>query len=364
MAMRMSDIAKLAGVSKSTVSRAFSSPEMIRKETLERIMDIARMYEYRPNAMAQAIALRHSSMVGYLLLHKSHPFFGGRFFGAVLDGFVERAKVRGYHVVLGATTRRNDNFEESFFMDSIDGAVLVSRDPDPFLNNFKKRGIPVVLMQNETGIENTGMVTDDDYGGMMKIMTHLIEDRGYEDIAFVSNRLSHPCNMQRYFAYIDALESHGLRPYIDPDLPRYDLEDSYVPNPVILARYGRKELPRFGTPVILPENEIETAQKDFFKLLPLRRMPRAVVCTSDDVAIGVCRALQQKGYRIPEDIAVTGYDDSQMASLCSPGLTTVHIDPYRIGAESMDLLLKYIKDPEFPSTRICLDNELVIRQSS
>ena len=72
MAMRMSDIAKLACVSKSTVSRAFSSPEMIRKETLERIMDIARMYEYRPNAMAQAIALRHSSMVGYLLLHKSH----------------------------------------------------------------------------------------------------------------------------------------------------------------------------------------------------------------------------------------------------------------------------------------------------
>ena len=364
MAMRMSDIAKLAGVSKSTVSRAFSRPEMLQKETLDRIMSVARMYDYHPNTMARAIARRHFNLVGFLLLHKSRPFFEHTFYGPALDGFMERAKARGFHVVLGATTRRNDYFEEGFINDSIDGALLSSRDPDPFIKVFQSRNIPVVLIQNETELENVGMVTDDDYSGTMKIMTHLIEDRGYEDIAFISCRLSHPCFMQRFFAYIDALKQHGLRPFTDPELPEYDLEDSYPSNPAILSRYGLKEIPRFGTPIILPTAHIEDAKRSLLKLLPFRKMPRAIVCATDDIAIGACRALEQKGFRVPQDVAVTGYDDVEMASYCNPPLTTVHVDPYRLGAESMDLLCRYMEEPGFPSTRICLENELIIRESS
>ncbi len=363
--MRMSDIAKLAGVSKSTVSRAFSAPEMLRKETLDRILDITRRYDYHPNTMAQAIARRHSNLVGFLLLHKSRPFFEHTFYGPALDGFMERAKARGYHVVLGATTRRNDYFEEGFIKDSIDGALLASRDPDPFISAFRSRDIPIVLIQNETALENVGMVSDDNYGGMMKIMRHLIEERGYEDIAFFSSRLSHPCDMQRYFAYIDALSAHKLIPYTNPDLPDYDLEDSYAPNPAILSRFGRTAVPRFGTPVIIPQSTpSEIAEKTLLKLLPLRKMPRAIVCTTDSIAAGVCRALRKSGFRIPEDVAVTGYDDIEMASCGVPPLTTVHVDPYRVGAESMDLLCKYISDRERPSERVFLDNELVIRESS
>ena len=365
MAMRMSDIAKLAGVSKSTVSRAFSRPEMLQKETLDRIMAIARIHDYRPNTMAQAIARHRFNLVGFLLLHKSRPFFDHSFYGPALDGFMERAKARGYHVVLGATTRRNDYFEEGVINDCIDGALLTSRDPDPFIKVFQSRNIPIVLIQNETGLENVGMVTDNNYSGMMKIMEHLISERGYQNIAFCSSRLSHPCDMQRYFAYIDAVEKHGLKPYSDPDLPEYDLEDSFPPNPVILSRYGRKEIPRFGTPIIIPSSTPpETSEKVLLKLLPFRKMPDAIVCTTDSIAIGVCRALQKKGFRIPQDTAVTGYDDIGTASLCIPSLTTVHVDPYRLGAESMDLLCRYINDPGCPSTRICIDNELVIRESS
>ena len=365
MAKRMSDIAKLAGVSKSTVSRAFSRPELLQEETLNRIMDIARMYNYHPNTMAQAIARHHFNLVGFLLLHKSRPFFEHTFYGPALDGFMERAKARGYHVVLGATTRRNDYFEDGFINDSIDGALLSSRDPDPFIRVFKNRGIPLVLIQNETDLENVGMVTDDNYGGMMKIMAHLIEKKGYEDIAFVSSRLSHPCEMQRYFAYIDAIEQHGLKPYTNPDLPEYDLEDSYPPNAAILSRCGRKEVPRFGTPIIISQSApSEITEKALLKLLPFRKMPRAIVCSTDSIANGVIRALQQKGFRVPEDVAVTGYDDIEMASFCTPPLTTVHVDPYHLGAEAMDLLCKYINDPEYPSTRICLDNELIVRESS
>lgn len=100
------------------------------------------------------------------------------------------------------------------------------------------------------------------------------------------------------------------------------------------------------------------------KLLPLRKMPRAIVCATDSIAIGVCRALQQKGFLIPQDVAVTGYDDMEMAAFFTPSLTTVHVDPFQMGAESMDLLQKYIDDPKHPSQCICLADELVIRESS
>ena len=362
--MRLIDIAKLAGVSKSTVSRAFSRPEMLHKDTLERIMDIAQLYNYHPNTMAQAVARQRSDLVGFLLIHKSRPFFGHVFFGPALDGFTERAKVRGYHVVLGSTTKRNDNFEEDFIKDSIDGALLATFDPEHLVKVFRKRRIPVVLINDETGEDHVGCVVDDNYGGIIKIMKHLVEEKGYEDIAFFTNRLSHVCNMQRYFAYIDALKRYGLKPYTNADLPEYDLLDYYEPNPYVLSLYRKKEIPRFGTPVIFPSTDTLTAEKFMTKLLPLRKLPRAIVCADDNIAIGVSKALQKKGIRIPQDVAITGYDDIEMASFCTPSLTTVRVDPYILGAESMDLLLKYIKDPETPSEKIRIENELIIRESS
>ena len=361
MVKRMADIAKIAGVAESTVSRAFSHPEKLRKETLDRIMSIVRMYDYRPNSMAQAFARQHYDLVSFLLYNKSRPFWGSTFYGPALDGFTERAKVRGYHVVLGATGIQNDFFEESFINDSIDGAILASRDPDPVIKELKKRGIPVVLFQNESALENVGMVTNDDYNGMMKLMKYLIEEKGYEDIAFFSNRLSHVSNMQRYFAYIDAIEQHGLRPYTNDELMQFPLYSNYEPNPCIFARYGKREIIRFGTPFVVSTartNKVENS------MLKLQKMPRAIVCATDSIAIGVCRALQKSGYRIPQDVAVTGYDDTEMSAYFTPTLTTVHVDPFQLGAEGMDLLLKYIEDPNYPSTRICLPDEPVIRESS
>ncbi len=195
-------------------------------------------------------------------------------------------------------------------------------------------------------------------------MDHLIAEKGYEDIAFFSNRLSHVSNMQRYFAYIDALRQHGLKPYTNEELPEFELYNTYDPNPSILARYGRKEISRFGTPIVVSSGRTNRVENDMLKLLPLRKMPRAIVCSTDSIAIGVCRALRQKGFRVPQDVAVTGYDDMEMALFFTPALTTVRVDPFQMGAESMDLLLKYINDPEHPSERVCLRDELVIRESS
>lgn len=364
MTIRMSDIAELAGVSIATASRAFSHPEKVQADTLERILTIAKRYNYTPNTIARAIANRHTSLVGFLLIHKSRPFFDHVFFGAALDGFLERAKARGYHVVLSCTTKRNDNFEEDFIKDSLAGAVLGTREPDTLIKEFRKRDIPVVLINNEAESENVSSAVDDNYRGMRKIMKHLIADRGYTDIAFFSDRISHYCNMQRYFAYIDSLTEAGLKPYNNPDFPRYDLFDNYKPNKKVMSRYGVERITRFGTPVIFSGTDPENARKTLQKMLPLSKLPHAIVCSDDDIAIGVIKALQQAGLRVPQDVAVTGYDGIKMSEYPTPGLTTIHVDPYIIGATAMDLLQKSIEDPNQQAETIFIPNELVIRESS
>ena len=364
MTMRMSDIAKLAGVSIATASRAFSHPEKLKEDTLERVLTIARNYSYSPNTLARAIANRHTALVGFLLIHKSRPFFDHVFFGAALDGFMERAKARGYHVVLSGTTKRNDNFEEEFIKDSLAGAVLGTREPDGLIREFRKRGIPVVLINNEADSEDVSSAVDDNYGGMRKIMDHLIRERGYTDIAFFSDRVSHYCNLQRYFAYIDSLTEAGLKPYENPDLPEYDLLDHYRASQKVMARYGLDSIKRFGTPVIFSGTDTGNAKRTLQKILPLSKLPRAIVCSDDEIAIGVIKALQEAGVRVPQDVAVTGYDDIKLSGYTTPALTTVHVDPYNIGASAMDLLQEYITDPDHPAETVFLPNELIVRESS
>ena len=104
--MRLIDIAKLAGVSKATASRAFSHPEQLHEDTLKRVLDIASMFNYHPNALAKAVAHQRSGLVGFILFHKSRPFFGHTFYGPALDGFLERAKAKGYSIKLLGVSRK------------------------------------------------------------------------------------------------------------------------------------------------------------------------------------------------------------------------------------------------------------------
>lgn len=363
--MTLSDIAQLAGVSKTTASRAFSNPSLVNEKTLNRVLSIAQQYNFRPNAMAQAVAYRRSGLVGFCLYNKSRPFFGHTFFGPVLDGVTEEAKALNYHVVLAITDQIQDTFEERFIEDGIEGAILSTFAPEKMVEVFRARKIPVVVVNDELEAKHTGYVIDNNYGGAKKIMTHLIEDRGYQSIAFVSNRISHTSNMLRYIGYLDALKENNLLPYSSPDLPLYDLLGRVREyNRVPLAQFGLSSIPRCGSPIILRDLSPQAAFEGVQALLNCAHLPRAIFCTADSIAVGVIKAIRARGLRVPNDIAVSGYDDIEIAGLFEPSITTISVNRNEIGRSAMKLLRTYISEPNRPSKTVCIDNRLIIREST
>lgn len=363
--MTLNDIARLAGVSKATVSRAFSNPDLVNTKTRDKVLTIARQYNFRPNAMAQAVATKKSGLIGFCIYNKSRPFFGHSFFGPILDGVTEQAKSYNYHVVLAFTDKLLDNFEESFIEDGIEGALLSTFAPIRMVEIFKTRKIPVVIINDEIQAEHTGCIVDDNYGGARKIMSHLLDQRGYRSIAFMSDRVSHPSYMLRYIGYLSALKEHGLQPYANAQLPAYDLLGKQTDyNRLPLARYGYTEIPVVGTPIIIPELTMDNAYKHTKLLLKCNPLPRAIFCTADTIAVGAIKAIHDSGLRVPEDIAVTGYDDIAVAHVCSPDLTTISVDRQSIGLSGMQLLKNYIDNPHAPSTTLTIGNTLVVRHSS
>lgn len=389
--MTLNDIARLAGVSKATASRAFSNPSAVSESTRNRVLEIARLHNFRPNSMAQAVASRKSGLVGFCLYNKEQPFFGHTFFGPILDGVTERAKELDYHVVLAITDQMQDPFEERFIEDAIEGAILSTFMPEKMVEAFRKRNTPVVLINDELTVEHTGYILDDNYGGAKKLMAHLIDECGYRSIAFVSNRLSHSSNMLRYIGYIDALEERGIQPYSAPGLPYYDLFTTFPPqerkesshygyspgimnqelysslreyNHTMLGRYGYSEIPRRGTPVIFSGNSPQDAYENVQALLDQPELPRAIFCVSDSLAVGVVKAIKARGLRIPEDIAVCGYDDVESAYLSEPPITTISVDRAGIGHAAVDLLKSYIDQPNQPRKAIYMSNKLIVREST
>lgn len=363
--MTLDDIARLAGVSKATASRSFSNPSAVSEKTRRRVLDVAQRYNFRPNAMAQAVASRKSGLIGFCLYNKSRPFFGHPFFGPVLDGVTDRAKELNYHVVLAITNEMQDSFEERFIEDAIEGAVLSSFQPQKMLEAFRKRNTPVVIINDELLVEHTGYILDDNYGGAKKLMAHLIDECGYESVAFVSNRLSHSSNMLRYIGYLDALEERGLAPYSAPGLPYYDLLGSVREyNQIMLSHYGYTEIPRRGTPFVLDPNTVECAYENTMLLLDQPTLPRAIFCVSDILAVGVVKAIRARGLRVPEDIAVCGYDDVEAAYLSEPPITTIAVDRGGIGRAAVNLLKTYIDNPNLPRKTVCLQNKLIVREST
>lgn len=363
--MTLEDIARLAGVSKATASRAFSNPSAVSEKNRELVLEVARRYNFRPNSMAQAVARRKSGLIGFCLYNKSRPFFGHTFFGPVLDGVTEQAKDMNYHVVLAITNEMQDSFEERFIEDAIEGAILSTFEPEKMVKAFQNRNTPVVIINDELDAGHTGYILDDNYGGAKKLMAHLIDECGYETVAFVSNRLSHSSNMLRYIGYLDALEERGLPPYSAAGLPQNDLLGSVRKfNRKMLANYGYDIIPRKGSPIVLRYNTPACAYENTLLLLDQPVLPRAIFCTSDLLAVGVMKAIQARGLRVPEDIAVCGYDNVEAAYLADPPITTVAVDRIGIGHEAVKLLKTYIDNPSLPSKTVCLSNQLVIRGST
>ncbi len=335
MSITIKDIAKKAGVSHSTVSRALHGSPLISDATAGHIRQIAVEMGYFPSATARSLKTNRSHALGVIVSNIDDPFFS-----EILQGVEEIAQENGYSMLIAASQRDTEK-EQVIVQDMrerhVDGLIICSTS----FNAEQRRklleyGIPIVMVNNQAAEEYRYSIYHDDVDGSRQATRHLIE-LGHQNIAYLGNSLSGRTTLDRLTGLRQEMDAAGL-----PIPPEYIHE----------------------VPGSRPEDGL--ASLDYFVNLPQR--PTAILCFNDMLAIGMLLGLHMKGIRVPEDISVVGFDNIVFSAYTNPPLTTIDQPKRSIGAEAARLilgLLNSLDNEEFPKKRIQkLKGNLLIRQST
>ncbi len=322
----ISDVAARVGVSPSTVSRVLNGRPGISDETRSRVLEAAKELGYYPAMAGRGLALGRTENLGFLTHHR-HTLDPSSFYGEILTGVEREARAHGFHVLFSADT--SEKIPAMVKEQRVDGLILAGCDiPGDLVVALKAQGVPLVLVDNH--LEKVDSVFTDNTGGACDAVTHLIH-LGHRKIGFICEWFGDLSFAERFEGYKLALQKHGL-PY-DEDLTA-------------------EGLPR-------QEGSGYVAMR---KLLE-RKLPSAVFAANDMTAAEAIRAIKEKGLRIPEDIAVVGFDDGSLAPHTEPSLTTIRVFREKMGIIAARRLLELIEDPGQPPVQIKLSTQLIIRGS-
>ena len=333
-ARKLEEVARLAGVSVSTVSRTLAGKEHVSAKARKKVLEAADKLDYRPNVMARMLKLGRSSSIAVMI-----PSIDNLIYPAFVRGVQDVASQNGYMLSI-CNTDEDKDIEENFIRSSCNMGVaglIVStiRSDSEHLTKLRDEGFPIVLAIRELDGDFDTIVARNSKGAYD--MTAYLLGKGCRHIALVVGDLGLSLYHQRHEGYMKALEDAGVA--YNPDL----VLDSTGQSPEMLSASVGNLLDRH------PHID-------------------AIFATNDFRAIVIMQALKKRGVRIPEDIKVAGFDDVEISSFVDPPLTTVHQPLYNLGAEAARCLIEQIsaKDRGIDRKRIhrVLDTELVVRQST
>jgi DNA-binding LacI/PurR family transcriptional regulator len=336
-AVTIKDIAKALGVSTSTVSRALRDSYEISPETKQLVLDCAEKLNYHPNPIALSLKEKRSRSIGVVVCEIANNFFS-----QIINGIESISYDRGYNVII---SQSHESYEREV-MDlrylasrSVDGLLIsVSTETNDIshLKALHEKGLPIVFFDRITEEINTHSVIIDNFKGAYEATEHLVQN-GYKHIAAIANSEFLSITTERLAGYREALLANGIEP-----------DDSYIKH----CFYGGMIF-----------SEIEEAVN---RLMTLRTKPDAIFTMSDKLTSGCLKTLNRRGIRVPDDIALVGFSNSDIAELISPPLTVVRQPAYEIGRDATELLLQLIesKRPIKQFEKRVLTPELQIRESS
>jgi DNA-binding LacI/PurR family transcriptional regulator len=323
------DIARLANVSHSTVSRALQNSTLVNPETATRIRQIARQSGYRVSAIARGLATNKTHTIGVVVTTIADPFVA-----EVVSGIEDAANDRGYSVFLAesnADPQREKNVVQSFAEQRVDGILVTSsRVGALYLPSLSELIAPVVLINNHHPTAFAHSVMIENVEASRVATSHLI-GLGHTRIAYLGDQFGYQSDTERFAGYRRALEQAGL-----PFLPE-------------LVVHGDGK----------PEGGVSAMRR----LLDVVPRPTAVFCYNDMSALGTLLAIRQAGLRVPTDISLVGFDDLFVASYSDPPLTTVRQPMRQMGLLAMESLLKLMSGQKTADT-IRVPAELIVRQST
>jgi len=337
----MRDVAGRAGVSLQTVSNYVNGRfELMSDQTRERVGRELDLLGYRRNAAARSLRAKRSMTLGFLVLDEGARFLADPMTDLIIAGIGDVARDSDYSLLIHAARPERQDVDElvaPFLEERVDGALL-------FLS-----GAPSIRRRAIRGIAELGFrfatferapadvpvisVTADNRGGARQLADHLI-DKGHRRIAFITTRAPWPMVEERQRGYREALTKAGIA--VDRDLEAAE----GVWDPAAGSRMASQ-------------------------LLALPKPPTAIMCGNDQLALGAMRAALVAGIRVPDDVAVTGFNDFQFAEFVDPPLTTVRVPGYELGRLAAEMLVAELRDGSPPiAAKRMLPVELKLRESA
>lgn len=334
------DIAKIAKVAPMTVSRVINEKGYVSAEVRRRVQKAIDKLEYHPNALARSLKSQRTHVVGILLPDVKNPF------SAELAGSIQQELLeRGYSAFLCTTeqsVQREQAALSAFFdhrMAGIVVATLETRSGDEALERFTRRGMPIVCVGREPGLSILDRVTANHWRGAFDAVEHLIS-LGHKRVAYVGASPLHAGRLRRFDGFRDALQEHGLA-----------VHNEWIIGPADDSGPGYSTL--------------ADGYNAMLRLLELARRPTALLARNDFTAMGALSAARDRGLRIPDDIAIVGFDNVPLAAFTTPPLTTVEQPTAEQGRRAAQMLLERIQGEVSGEHReVSFDCRLIVRAST
>lgn len=327
----MEDVAKAAGVSTATVSRVLNTPDLVAPDTASRVQKAIADLGYRPNVFAQGLMTRKSRLLGIAL-----PDIHGEFYSELLRGADAEARRQGYHLLISSEVRDGETGLISPATGFVAGMAVMLTEPTQTLwKQVREATIPLVVIDTDISDPGVDRVLVDNSIGTRDAVRHLLSTVKPERCFFVGGPRDNydTAHRARIFRDIIAEKSGAVK-------------DAHV---------------RFG------DYSVEWGHRCGADLLGASSgsdEPVGVLAANDEIAFGVMMAAADQGLAVPGRVRVIGFDDTRLASLVRPGLSTVRVPMAQVGAAAIAALIARINEPDRPATCTRLPTELVVRGTS
>lgn len=328
MGVTIKDIAKIANVSHTTVSRALNNSPFINDETKAKIKDIAKQLNYIPNYSAKSLVLNRSYNIA-LFFSTINQGTSPRFFYEAVSGV--NSVVKGRYNLL---VRGIDDYKDysNINIKGFDGIILMSQsnNDNPFIYYMLERKVPIVILNRDIDESSIVNILSGDKKGAYEAVNYIIKN-GHKDIAIIEGKKGFKATAERRDGFLKALIENNI-----PINNKFIVEGNYT---------------------------IESGHGAMKKLLKLNETPTAVFCSNDEMAIGAIKAIVEAGLNVPSDISVVGFDDNEIGAFITPSLTTVRRSISEVGKKGAEKLLDIIENNKSEGEKVYIDTELVERDS-
>lgn len=330
--LTLEDIAKQAGVSRSTVSRVINNHPNVRSSVRKRVREVIQNTGYQPNAAARALASQRSWMLGLVLPRNVSSVFTDPYFPRLIQGIAQACNQYNYTLGLFLVGTKED--EDTIFprvsrKGLLDGILVQSGQiGDHLIDRLVNTKIPLVVIGRPFHTTDVSYIDVDNVNSAYSAVCHLIR-LGYKHIGTIAGPGNSTVSLDRKEGYQKALIEWG-----------HDLDESLIAEGDFTEAGGYSAMQ---------------------KLLPAR--PDAIFAASDIMAIGAMRAVREAGPSIPDDIAFVGFDDLPLTSFPNPQLTTIRQPVLQFGFKAVEILINLIENGIRPTQQIIMNTELIIRDS-